>query len=215
MRFDFSGTSPLWMTGSRCSVQLMDWKDRPESIWKRSLKRHPKASIGNTTRYGMWLARPLEIQRYVSHRAKLTTLPNHNPTQDIKHNQILNELGCIYGAAFNSSDRRSQCLKGTQVPILRLIENWCCKPSEPPVFWLQGMAGTGKSTIACTVATALQGRRLLTEDEYLPGLICLGGSFFFDKNISDQKTTDKVIPTLARNLANALPDFKGLLSDQI
>lgn len=77
------------------------------------------------------------------------------------------------------------------------------------------MAATGKSAIACTVATALQDRRLLTEDEYLPGLICLGGSFFFDKNISDQKTTDKVLPTLARNLANALPDFKGLLSDQI
>ncbi|OJJ88702.1 uncharacterized protein ASPGLDRAFT_54701 [Aspergillus glaucus CBS 516.65] len=130
-------------------------------------------------------------------------------TEDIKHNQILNELSCIYGAAFNSSDRRIQCLKGTQVPILRLIENWCCKPSEPPVFWLQGMAGTGKSTIACTVATALQDRRLWTEDEYLPGLICLGGSFFFDKNISDQKTTDKVLPTLARNLANALPDCAG------
>lgn len=100
------------------------------------------------------------------------------------YSEILNELRCVYGAAFNVFNRRCQCLRKIQIPMLRLIYNWYCKPSEPPVFWLQGMAGTLKSTIACTVANALQDGRLLTEDSYLSDQIFLRGGFFLNKNIN-------------------------------
>ncbi|TFK59009.1 hypothetical protein BDN72DRAFT_884081 [Pluteus cervinus] len=48
-----------------------------------------------------------------------------------------------------------QCLEQTKVSTLTDIQDWACGTVEP-VFWLHGPAGTGKSTIAATVASQLE-----------------------------------------------------------
>ncbi|TFK59175.1 hypothetical protein BDN72DRAFT_946734, partial [Pluteus cervinus] len=48
-----------------------------------------------------------------------------------------------------------QCLEHTKVSTLADIQNWAHSSVEP-VFWLHGPAGTGKSTIAATVASQLE-----------------------------------------------------------
>jgi hypothetical protein len=55
---------------------------------------------------------------------------------------------------FNSYDRRHDptCLPDTRVEIIREITDWADGQVERRIFWLNGMAGTGKSTIARTVA---------------------------------------------------------------
>jgi adenylylsulfate kinase-like enzyme len=39
-------------------------------------------------------------------------------------------------------------MKGTREQILSDITTWAKAPDAPVVFWLDGLAGTGKSTIA-------------------------------------------------------------------
>ncbi|TFK62568.1 hypothetical protein BDN72DRAFT_931990, partial [Pluteus cervinus] len=48
-----------------------------------------------------------------------------------------------------------QCLEHTKVSTLADIQDWAHSTVEP-VFWLHGPAGTGKSTVAATVASQLE-----------------------------------------------------------
>ena len=70
-------------------------------------------------------------------------------------------------------------------------------------MWLNGMAGTGKSTIARTIAREYhdQGR--------------LGASFFFSRGGGDLGTSDKIITTLAAQLAAKSPIFKSYICNAI
>ena len=47
---------------------------------------------------------------------------------------------------------RKGCLEGTRKDVLRDIERWFTRKQGQRVFWLNGLAGTGKSTIAQTFA---------------------------------------------------------------
>ncbi|KAJ7792036.1 hypothetical protein B0H14DRAFT_2395020, partial [Mycena olivaceomarginata] len=40
------------------------------------------------------------------------------------------------------------CLEGTRVDLLADLRAWSRDPDVPRIFWLDGMAGTGKSAIA-------------------------------------------------------------------
>jgi hypothetical protein len=73
--------------------------------------------------------------------------------------------------------------------------HWSDNPSGPCMFWLNGRAGTGKSTIARTVARKW-GRRV-------------GASFFFSKGGGDLAHASKFVTTLACQLAVAQPDLAG------
>ncbi|RYF31540.1 MAG: hypothetical protein EOO38_31540 [Cytophagaceae bacterium] len=50
----------------------------------------------------------------------------------------------------------SSCLEGTRVDMMEEISRWVNDPAGECFYWLQGKAGAGKSTIAKTLAEALQ-----------------------------------------------------------
>ncbi|KAE8416700.1 hypothetical protein BDV36DRAFT_259410 [Aspergillus pseudocaelatus] len=77
------------------------------------------------------------------------------------------------------------------------------------------MAGTGKSTIARTVASAFYHGTSLLGQEPLPNEACLGGSFFFDHRDEDCRDPRKLFPTLARDLVDVLPEIQQSLCDGI
>ena len=64
---------------------------------------------------------------------------------------ILNNVQCAQHAEYLHGNRNG-CLRGTRAAILDKIELWTRDFDEPPVYWLNGLAGTGKSTIAQTIA---------------------------------------------------------------
>jgi hypothetical protein len=99
--------------------------------------------------------------------------------------------------------------------VLERIQAWSADPSENSIFWLRGMAGTGKSTIARTVATAFSKRVRLTDMQRLPDEICLGASFFFSQSDTNRNNAKKLFTTLARGLAEVLPDLKGYICDSM
>jgi hypothetical protein len=103
------------------------------------------------------------------------------------------DLGKLDGAieaGFESfSDRdEAQCLQGTRTELLQKIMDWAISPSPKSIFWLKGMAGTGKSTIARTVARSLKDTNHL------------GASFFFKRGEGDRGNAKKFFPTLTRQL---------------
>ena len=79
------------------------------------------------------------------------------------------------------------------------IESWTKDFNKSPVFWLNGLAGTGKSTIAQTVA-----ERAFAEGR-------LGASFFCSRDFEDRSDLHLIFPTLAFQLAHKYPFFRSHL----
>lgn len=99
------------------------------------------------------------------------------------------------GAAFDSyqDQHEDECLPGTRTDILFQIDEWAFSRQEQCIFWLNGMAGTGKSTISRTVARSFHGKG------------SLGASFFFKRGEADRGNALKVFTTIARQLAFSIP----------
>ena len=104
-----------------------------------------------------------------------------------------------HGAEYKHGNR-SGCLKGTRESVLDEIERWTEDFDKPPVYWLNGLAGTGKSTIAQTV----------TERVFASGH--LGASFFCSRDVADRSDLQLIFPTLAFQLAQKYPDFRSSLA---
>ena len=98
-------------------------------------------------------------------------------------------------AGYWCGDRRG-CLRGTRKDVLWEIERWSTGDQEQRVFWLNGLAGTGKSTIAQTVAEAA----------FADGN--LGASFFCSRDFTDRSNLRAIFPTLAFQLAHQYPSFR-------
>ena len=92
--------------------------------------------------------------------------------------------------------KRQGCLKGTRREVLWEIECWLNSKQGQPVFWLNGLAGTGKSTIAQTFA----------ETSFGDGK--LGASFFCSRDFDDRSNLQMIFPTLAFQLAYRYTPFR-------
>jgi len=83
--------------------------------------------------------------------------------------------------------------------VLDEIESWSKDSNMAPVYWLNGLAGTGKSTIAQTIAERL----------FADGM--LGASFFCSRDFEDRRDLHCIFPTLAFQLAHKYPEFRSIL----
>ena len=101
--------------------------------------------------------------------------------------------------AGHDSGNREGCLGGTRVELLQQLEDWLENEQGQHVFWLNGLAGTGKSTIAQTFAdiTFAEGK--------------LGASFFCSRDSGDRSNIQMIFPTLAYQLACHYPQFREVL----
>ena len=98
--------------------------------------------------------------------------------------------------AGHRSGKRQGCLKGTRKEIILQLENWLMDDQDQHVFWLNGLAGTGKSTIAQTFA----------EMSFADGK--LGASFFCSRDFEDRSNLQIIFPTLAFQLAHRYPPVR-------
>ena len=113
-------------------------------------------------------------------------------------------LPCAANASFNASGKEGDpfCLPGTRVEVLERIRAWIDEDDKQHIFWLSGWAGTGKSTIARTVA-----REYYDQKRWV-------ASFFFSRGGGDLSYT-KFVGTVATQLAHKSQDFKDLLQKAI
>jgi archaellum biogenesis ATPase FlaH len=111
----------------------------------------------------------------------------------------------VTAASFNDdliSQGKSECLPNTRVQLLKEIMEWSVNRQGEHILWLNGRAGTGKSTVAMTVC-----RQLSNEGR-------LGANFFFSRQ-QNQGHSRNFFTTLARHLANLSPEFRERVSNAI
>ena len=83
--------------------------------------------------------------------------------------------------------------------VLLQLERWVKDDQDHRVFWLNGLAGTGKSTITQTFAEISFADRNL------------GASFFCSRGFEDRSNLQAIFPTLAFQLAYQYPSFRKQL----
>lgn len=118
---------------------------------------------------------------------------------------MLTKLPTAEHASFDSSARQHEreCLTNTRVELLSRIYKWANADDSPAMFWLNGWAGTGKSTIAQTVA-----RNCHTTGK-------LAASFFFSTAFSDTNHAGMFITSIAVQFANCIPGLKSKVQKAI
>ena len=143
--------------------------------------------------------------RTISVRLSRTSLKDWTLTGNLGPDSPLNHLPYAVDAPFDSYHRQHEltCLKNTRVDVLRQIFDWADGQDERCIFWVNGLAGTGKSTIARTVACEYSERKRL------------GASFFFSRGGGDVSHAGKFFTSIAVQLANNAPPLQRCICEAI
>ncbi|KAF2685435.1 hypothetical protein K458DRAFT_239113, partial [Lentithecium fluviatile CBS 122367] len=96
---------------------------------------------------------------------------------------------------FHMEEHNLTCLPNTRTELLNHIQGWANDNNGKPIFWLHGTAGTGKSTIARTVAQTFADQQQLS------------ASFFFKRGEGDRGNAKRFLTTIARQLAIRVPEI--------
>ena len=115
--------------------------------------------------------------------------------QDRADLALLDRMYHVADAGYLCGDRQG-CMKGTRREVLFQLEQWSKDDQDKRVFWLNGLAGMGKSTIAQTFAEMCfaDGDR--------------GASFFCSRDFDDRSNLRSIFPTLAFQLSHRYPQFR-------
>ncbi|KAK4139044.1 uncharacterized protein C8A04DRAFT_33504, partial [Dichotomopilus funicola] len=116
---------------------------------------------------------------------------------DISQTLVLSKLPTANNATFDShaDEHAARCHPRTRIDLLETITTWADNPQGKIIFWLNGMAGTGKSTISRTVAQSFADRGLL------------GASFFFKRGERDRGNAALLFTTITAQLVAKEPDL--------
>ncbi|KAJ3482356.1 hypothetical protein NLI96_g7038 [Meripilus lineatus] len=143
-------------------------------------------------------AQGMQMQTQVMQiQAQTVQIQDNQETAKIR--ELVDKLPRAKTAGWNAGRTNApvSCFEGTRVDVLQTITKWIDGDvsTTPRVFWLNGLAGIGKSTIARTIA----------ERAYTRGI--LGGSFFFSRNDNELNNVNFLFSTLAHQLAQFHPGY--------
>ncbi|KAJ5701221.1 quinon protein alcohol dehydrogenase-like superfamily [Penicillium malachiteum] len=101
------------------------------------------------------------------------------------------------------NQHEDMCLPDARTELQIQITKWAESPDSKCIFWLSGMAGTGKSTIARAVAQSFKEKEKL------------GATFFFGQGEADRGNAKLLIPTIAKQLMNSTPQLAPFIMEAI
>lgn len=87
--------------------------------------------------------------------------------------------------------------------LLQDVSKWANDPDSRVIFWLNGMAGTGKSTISRTISETFADENRL------------GASFFFKRGEADRGSLAKFFTTIAADMVQRQPAFAPRVKEAI
>lgn len=106
-----------------------------------------------------------------------------------------------YDSKLSTEISRRACTEGTRTAILTEMNNWSLNPDAPDMYLMSGMAGTGKTTIACSFSNSLEKRKQLA------------ASFFCTRTSPECRDASKILPTIAYQLARYSIPFQSALCE--
>ncbi|KAG9122837.1 hypothetical protein FRC07_000607, partial [Ceratobasidium sp. 392] len=119
-------------------------------------------------------------------------------------NNRLDKLAPSHAAWYNSNEskaiQRDECTPDTRVEVLERFKVWREDNTVERIYWLNGMAGTGKTTLSYTLCKQLQSENRLA------------ANFFCSRLLSACRDARFILPTIAYQLANFSYPFRYALS---
>lgn len=103
-------------------------------------------------------------------------------------------------AQYDANDGRHGCLEDTRVGMLERIHQWIAQPTGD-VLWINGPAGTGKTTVAYSVAYSSKKREILA------------ASFFCSRSDAECSDANLVIVTIVRQMCRYHAPYKEEVED--
>ncbi|KAG8723064.1 hypothetical protein FRC09_004897 [Ceratobasidium sp. 395] len=145
---------------------------------------------------------------YVEVERDIDDLINHYRQVDAILRQLqdarLEKLSPVKMAFYDSNIApqlgRGGCTPNTRQTILEGLQDWASNPCSSKVYWMNGMAGTGKTTIAYSFCSRL-------EASYQ-----LAASFFCSRSFPDCQDVTRIAPTIMYCLALRFRPVKDVLS---
>lgn len=118
-------------------------------------------------------------------------------------------LPIVQNAAFDAYEQdHGECHPETRVELLQRIRDWANDPNAKRIFWLNGWAGTGKTTVSKPVSRWLA--------ELRPNAtVRLGASYFFKRGDADRASAALLFPTIASQLAAQVNQLGVLIAQAV
>jgi hypothetical protein len=126
-------------------------------------------------------------------------IPLIDPTQA----SIKEKLAGHMVAKYEHTDQgKSFCHDGTRVELLKDIEKWLSPQpfNAERIFWVTGIPGSGKSTLSATIV-----------DNLCENGTPVSAQYFISRNIPETTDPNKIIPTIAQQLAISSPTAARVL----
>ncbi|CAE6445312.1 unnamed protein product [Rhizoctonia solani] len=198
----FSGSTPPAMTTSMlnlCEAIQTEIQGIYGTQDRNTISRYMQASQDLDTITGCYR----RIQEHLN-RVKLNASLNIWKTVDRQAIEAqLGKLNPALSAYYDSAEanivHRRECAVNTREQVLRDLYAWKDNLDEEKVCWINGMAGTGKTTIANTLCSALD------------KVHELGASFFCTRLIPACRDVKLILPTIAYQLARFSSPFRSTL----
>ncbi|KAJ6023890.1 hypothetical protein N7540_004687 [Penicillium herquei] len=154
-----------------------------------------------------YLAQWVQFDQHLQHEKKANTILAEidNLARDLQALVQKFNLPIAEEALYDSyiNQHEDMCLPDTRTELQLQISKWAESPGSKCIFWLNGMAGTGKSTIARTAAQAFKEKEKL------------GGTFFFKQGEADRGSAKLLITTIAKQLINSAPQLAPFIMKAI
>ncbi|CCO36503.1 Vegetative incompatibility protein HET-E-1 [Rhizoctonia solani AG-1 IB] len=149
-------------------------------------------------------------RRIADHFQRLTLNCTMNTLKVINEHAV--GMSPSMSAVFNSAEavevQRRGCTEGTRKAQIDLLLEWASTPDAGKTCWMNGMAGTGKTTIAYTVCAELEKVSRLGASFFCSRL---GASFFCSRNIQECRQVKHITPSIAYQLARFSLPFRCAL----
>ncbi|KAG8718952.1 hypothetical protein FRC08_003986 [Ceratobasidium sp. 394] len=116
---------------------------------------------------------------------------------------LLHAPNAHYRATGSKGTHRTGCMPNTRVAVLQDLTEWVHYGKLQKVYWLSGIAGTGKTTVAYSLC------------EWLENSGKPFASFFCSRDLPDCRDVKRIIPSVAYQLAQLSRPFRCAVSSAL
>ncbi|CUA72611.1 putative WD repeat-containing protein alr3466 [Nostoc sp, PCC 7120] [Rhizoctonia solani] len=202
LRMHFSGNTPPAMTISMlnlCEAIQTEIRGVYGTQDRNIISRYLQANQDSDKITGCYRRIQGHLERLVLNATMNIWRTVDTQAVEFKLGKLNPSLPAYYDSAEANIVQRRECAANTREQVLLDLQAWKDNPDGEKVCWINGMAGTGKTTIANTLCALLD----KTHE--------LGASFFCTRSIPSCRNVKLILPTIAHQLARFSSPFRGAL----